>query len=378
MAVDEYSATLSGQYLKSCEKILVRFLAEPIELSVSMEPLSKRLVKATFTGQPSLAKLRGSPRARYGLPGTYYLRPPTHGIPIRILDLAIGGVAITPPETSVPRGEVVEISFSLKHRIIRARCRLVAKEPDRWRLAFVKLANADEQAISSTLFEVEVAARKSLSPRELEIQSALDAQDRVRYPLIDASIVEGNRIKLLALDEEACTGPLDAMPNELEEIKTLANYLRISDPADVNRFLVGHGIRALIRDRLLLAYFELAAKVTKSDMHAQVLSAVEAVRAAHDKVRSVTQSRNQAIPKPSSGDQANEKLVIANSIFQIFGLDSRETITGDLIDTLAELAIALPAPSYTLRYRVTEHKPDPQESMLVSALQQIFPNLAIG
>ncbi|MGC9156427.1 MAG: PilZ domain-containing protein, partial [Ferrimicrobium sp.] len=169
----------------------------------------------TVDGGLSLANERSAPRVPVELLGTYYLRPPSLGVPMRVIDVSVSGLALSPVAGESP--EIAErrmISFSLEGREIKTVIEVVAIEADVWRGRFLRLRASDEEAIAGFVLARQVADRQALSLAEIRAVSTLDAVGRRGAPLLERVELEANTLTIVAGAHEVI---LPVVPRLLEQ-----------------------------------------------------------------------------------------------------------------------------------------------------------------
>ena len=179
--------------------------------------------------------VRSAPRVAVDLAGTYYLRPPTLGVPMRVVDISVSGLAILPVTGHDPAiDEHRMCSFGLGDREIKAVVRFVEITEELWRARFVKLGLSDEEAIASLVLSLQVHQRQRLSPLEIQTVSSLDVEDRLRYPLVEDIRVGESEIIFVANGSEVAVARSMQEPLVPAEITALVGWLRCGDLRDLN------------------------------------------------------------------------------------------------------------------------------------------------
>jgi hypothetical protein len=206
--------------------------------------------------------VRSAPRISVDLGGTYLLRPPHIGVPLRIVDIATTGVALVPIGGQQPRvGERRMITFDVNGREVKSVIELVSVDPNLWRARFLKLALSDEDAIARLVIDRQVHRRRRLSSLEVSTPSSLDLETRFEYPLVDS----------IEWTEATCTLTAGTTSVTLEvpwvderqraQAASLVGLLRIGDPRDCAHMLRRLFVDDRARDSLLAPYLLLSARV---------------------------------------------------------------------------------------------------------------------
>jgi len=197
---------------------------------------------------------RSAPRIAVAMVGTYYLRPPTLGVPVQIVDLSITGLAMLPVEGEVASvGQRRMMAFEIDGRLVKTVVEFVSIDAHLWRARFIKLALSDEDAIARLVMDRQVDRRRALSDLEIRTPSTLDAAARWRYPLVEEVSVERGQVRLTV---RGVTVVLEA-PAPLDEdrgkLGALVGELRLGDLRDVSHYLSSLQLRESSVDVLMLA-----------------------------------------------------------------------------------------------------------------------------
>jgi hypothetical protein len=205
--------------------------------------------------------VRSAPRVDVSLIGTYYLRPPSVGIPMEILDLSISGVAISPmPDLRPSPRQRQMISFHLGDREIKAVIEMVTTEADRWRARFCKLALSDEDAIARFVMSRQLERRSVLSALEIRTPSSLDLQTRLEFPLIESISWTEDTCTLWAGSVSATVMVPPSARVERDRIGSLVGLARIGDPRDFAHLVKLMTSDVVVRDSVMTPYLVTCAR----------------------------------------------------------------------------------------------------------------------
>lgn|GEM_PF-5957782 len=217
-----------------------RVVAERAWMTASLQRAPSDLLVAAVSGARA-CNLRQGPRIPVALPATYYVHGLALGLPTRVLDLGVGGLAVAPLEgLDDPEGTLRAVSFELDGRLVRGVVRLVGRESDRWRLAFAFLAAADEAAIARRVLRAQVADRNALGAA-VSFDSSLDATAQRRHPRI---VIERRGATLLVVLGDPGAGSLQITGLDAAEAASfdawwtmVAPWLRVGSWSDVSWLL---------------------------------------------------------------------------------------------------------------------------------------------
>ncbi len=195
---------------------------------------------------------RSAPRVAVDLAGTYYLRPPAVGVPMRVVDISISGLAIEPITGQQPaRDELRMCSFGIGGREIKAVVAFVEITQELWRASFVKLGLSDEEAIAALVLHHQLSKRKQLSSLEVGVVSPLDLEDRLRYPLIERIDLGPSEVTYATSGVEVVVANTSPEPLAAGEFTDLVGWLRCGDLRDLNHALGVRGLSELSIDLVL-------------------------------------------------------------------------------------------------------------------------------
>jgi hypothetical protein len=242
-----------------CELMLVFFGERFIANGIMMPAVAgtEVVVEADFVP----INIRSAPRVNVSLAGTYYLRPPSVGIPMEIVDLSVSGVAISPILNEDPSpGQRRMISFGLNDREIKTVIELVAIEADRWRARFLKLALSDEDAIAGFVMGRQVHRRNALSALEVRTSSSLDLETRLEFPLIESIDWTLNACTLGAGSVSGTVIVPSSPDAEREHITSLVGVARLGDPRDFAHLLRRVTLDVVACDSVMAAYLVVCAR----------------------------------------------------------------------------------------------------------------------
>jgi hypothetical protein len=260
-----------------CEAMVV-FFGERFVASAYLIPAVRGAEVVIETGFVPI-NARSAPRVEVSLAGTYYLHPPSVGIPMEIRDLSVSGVAISViPDQHPSPGQRRMISFRLVDRDIKAVIELVAVEADLWRARFCKLALSDEDAIARLVMSSQLERRHKLSDLEIRTSSSLDLETRLEFPLIES----------ISWKDDACTlevGSLSAtvmVPAaahaERHRIDSLIGVARVGDPRDFAHLLGLTTSDVIVRDSVLTPYLVLCARHRNMSVAEVLMSWVKGIQ----------------------------------------------------------------------------------------------------
>ncbi len=263
-------------HLRSAEplsgaELMVNFLGQRYRSAVIVSRIGHDTWSAEVEERFEEFNLRDNPRITVSLPATYYLRPPTHGVPIRVIDLALGGLAISPPEDRASPGDTKLISFQVGTRMIKLVTKVVTCEATRWRMQVTQISAGDEDAIAAWLLALQTGGRRLLPPSDLEQQSSMDLDSRLRFPLITRTSLGHDRFSF-GTDSESISFAVDNLDrSDLGQLMTRSANLRLASFADANHLLKSCGIKVDTRDRFITSYIAIAAR-TKGISPAEVIA----------------------------------------------------------------------------------------------------------
>lgn|GEM_PF-3695637 len=206
--------------------------------------------------------VRSAPRIPVDLGGTYLLRPPHLGVPLRIVDIATTGLAIVPIRGQQPRiGDRRMIAFDINGREVKSVIEFVSLDPNLWRARFLKLALSDEDAIARLVIDRQVQRRHRLSTLEVSTPSSLDVETRFEYPLVDSIEWTDATCTLAAGTTSVTLGVPWVDERYRTQAASLVGLLRIGDPRDCAHVLRRLFVDDRARDSLLAPYLLLSARV---------------------------------------------------------------------------------------------------------------------
>ena len=262
-----------------CE-VRVTFMSEPYIATGEVRHLDHGFEVVVDDGFSHLND-RSAPRVSVDLNGTYYLRPPTAGVPIEIVDLSVSGLAILPTAVVAPQPfERRMISFVLEGRQIKTVVELVGVEPRVLRGRFMKLSVSDEEAIAGYVMARQVAERHALSLLEVRTPSALDVLARRRYPLLDGVFIHEHAIELSARGIEAqlqLPSPLTERDRLATALASVVGAIRLGDINDVFHYLSRSGFDVEVVDLAALGFLVLHARLYEFDL-AELVASILGVR----------------------------------------------------------------------------------------------------
>lgn len=192
----------------------------------------------TVDGVLSLTNERFAPRVPVDLPGVYYLRPPSLGVPMRVIDVSVLGLALSPVAGESP--EIADrrmISFSLEGREIKTVIEVVAVEVDVWRGRFLRLSASDEETLAGFVLARQVAERQALSLMEIRAVSTLDVVGRRGAPLLERVQLEANTLTIAAGDHEVTLPITPRLLDQRDRCRWLVGRVRLGDLRDLSHFL---------------------------------------------------------------------------------------------------------------------------------------------
>lgn len=219
---------------------------------------------------------RSAPRVSPTLAGTYYIRPPSVGIPMQVLDLSVTGVAIEPISQQLPSpGQRQMISFHLDGREIKTVIEFVAIEDSLWRARFLKLALSDEDAIAKFVMTHQLDRRKSLSDLEIRAPSSLDLETRLEFPLIESISWSRNACTLRTGSISATVMVPPSLPAARDRIASLVGVARVGDPRDFAHLVGLVTSDTVALDSMMAPYLVLGARCRGVNVTELLLSYVE-------------------------------------------------------------------------------------------------------
>jgi hypothetical protein len=203
---------------------------------------------------------RSAPRVTVELAGTYYIRPPTLGVPMRVVDISVSGLVIEPVDGQRPKMDEHRMcGFGVEGREIKAIIEFVEITDELWRARFVKLGLSDEEAIASLVLSRQLSQRRQLSPLEVRTLSSLDVEDRLRYPLVERIDVGTSEITFVAHGGEVVISRAASELLTPFELTGLVGWLRCGDLRDLNHALGSRGLSEYSVDLVLAGCLALAA-----------------------------------------------------------------------------------------------------------------------
>ncbi len=256
-------------------QLMVNFLGQRYRAAATVDRVDHETWSAEVEESFEEFNLRGNPRVKVSIPATYYLRPPTHGVPVQVVDLSLGGLAISPPHGYPSLGETTLISFQVGSRMVKLLAEVVACEASCWRMRVTRITSGDEDAIAAWLLALQVGGRRLLPPIELDRQSTMDLESRLRFPLITKAILDGKRFTFGTGSQEISFATDHLRKDELEKLRALAVNLRLASPADANHLLRAGGVGPKARDRFIASYIALAASASGTSQAGVIASGLD-------------------------------------------------------------------------------------------------------
>ena len=260
-AVDESGVRLSERVtgVGGCEVVII-FLGEHYQGRGSVitgdDGASVVLIEEGFRS----TNARSAPRVAVDLAGAYYLRPPTLGVPMRVVDISVSGLVIEPVAGQRPMVDEHRMcGFGVEGREIKAIIEFVEITDELWRARFVKLGLSDEEAIASFVLSRQLSQRRQLSPLEVRTLSSLDVEDRLRYPLVERIDVGATEVTFVAYGGAVVISRAASEPLEPFELTGLVGWLRCGDLRDLNHALGFRGLGENSVDLVLTGCLALAA-----------------------------------------------------------------------------------------------------------------------
>ncbi|WP_298335945.1 hypothetical protein [Ferrimicrobium sp.] len=255
--------------------VMVVFFGERFKATGIMMPAivgSEVVIESDFVPMNA----RSAPRVSAVLAGTYYILPPSVGIPMQVLDLSVTGVAIEPISQQLPApGQRQMISFHLGDREIKTVIEFVAIEDSLWRARFLKLALSDEDAIAKFVMTHQLDRRRSLSDLEIRTPSSLDLETRLEFPLIESISWSSNSCTLRTGSISATVMVPPSLPAARDRIGSLVGVARVGDPRDFAHLLGLVTSDTVVLDSTMAPYLVLSARCKGVNVLELLLSYVE-------------------------------------------------------------------------------------------------------